>query len=440
LGAGLAGLIAGARLAQRGHRVQLLDAAQSPGGRAISAELTPGLRANLGPHALYRQGQLAQALRSLQISLPKVDPLQAGQQEIFLPKLGYLPLPSSPTGVLRSQALSTKEKLHFSSTMLRWGLSSPKAHAHISCGRLLEDSGLSGRALTLAATTLRLVSYGQAPQRMSAEIALTQLQLSLRGVDYIHLGWSQMIDALSEQIKANGGELSLGKRAERLDLGSASTEASGLGVWVDGARWEAEQIIVALDPGSCRRLLERSNITPPKTAQGRGLFEDIEPLRAACLDVALARLPQGAVDLVLDPRAPAYIGLPSMSTKMGPAGQLLQAALYLDPDQPRSAAQCLEQLEASIKARYPDWRGLERARRYSPKLKVVSHLPSAQQGGLEARASIDALGLPGIWLAGDWIGAKGWLGDASAASALRAAEAVEAHADKLQRAPLEHPA
>jgi predicted NAD/FAD-dependent oxidoreductase len=45
--------------------------------------------------------------------------------------------------------------------------------------------------------------------------------------------------------------------------------------------------------------------------------------------------------------------------------------------------------------------------------------------GPEGRPDVDALGMDGVTLAGDWIGPDGMLADAAVASGLRAAEAVQ---------------
>jgi pyruvate/2-oxoglutarate dehydrogenase complex dihydrolipoamide dehydrogenase (E3) component len=59
---------------------------------------------------------------------------------------------------------------------------------------------------------------------------------------------------------------------------------------------------------------------------------------------------------------------------------------------------------------------------------VAGAAPIAERGGLGGRPAIDATGLPGVYLAGDWVGPTGLLADAALASgqaaALRAVQAV----------------
>jgi hypothetical protein len=56
---------------------------------------------------------------------------------------------------------------------------------------------------------------------------------------------------------------------------------------------------------------------------------------------------------------------------------------------------------------------------------VVAHgAPTAAGGGLSGRPVIDALGIPGVFVAGDWVGPEGLLADAAAASGTAAARAA----------------
>ena len=71
----------------------------------------------------------------------------------------------------------------------------------------------------------------------------------------------------------------------------------------------------------------------------------------------------------------------------------------------------------------PGWRDVVVERRFLPNLIAVNALATAQDGGLEGRPDI-ATSVPGVYLAGDWVGSEGWLADAGLASAKRAAAAA----------------
>jgi hypothetical protein len=52
---------------------------------------------------------------------------------------------------------------------------------------------------------------------------------------------------------------------------------------------------------------------------------------------------------------------------------------------------------------------------------TVTHAVSSRQG----RPAIDELGIPGVALAGDWVGGEGMLADAAVATGLRAADMIQ---------------
>ena len=66
--------------------------------------------------------------------------------------------------------------------------------------------------------------------------------------------------------------------------------------------------------------------------------------------------------------------------------------------------------------------------RFLARMVVAGAAPVAARGGLGGRPEADATGLPGVYLAGDWVGPAGLLADAALASghaaALRAVRAL----------------
>ena len=61
------------------------------------------------------------------------------------------------------------------------------------------------------------------------------------------------------------------------------------------------------------------------------------------------------------------------------------------------------------------------------RLVVANGFPTARGGGLAGRPSVDAAGLDGVYLAGDWVGDKYLLVDAAASSAQAAARRALSH-------------
>jgi phytoene dehydrogenase-like protein len=59
--------------------------------------------------------------------------------------------------------------------------------------------------------------------------------------------------------------------------------------------------------------------------------------------------------------------------------------------------------------------------RFLPRMVVAGAAPIAARGGLGGRPPADGTGLPGIYLAGDWVGPAGLIADAALASGQAAA-------------------
>ena len=90
---------------------------------------------------------------------------------------------------------------------------------------------------------------------------------------------------------------------------------------------------------------------------------------------------------------------------------------------PLSGDATLARLEALMDQVQPGWRERVVHRRFLPRMVVVHHLPAPGEG-LALRPGVRDSAIPGVFLAGDWVGAEGWLAGASLRSGLAAAGAV----------------
>jgi hypothetical protein len=77
-----------------------------------------------------------------------------------------------------------------------------------------------------------------------------------------------------------------------------------------------------------------------------------------------------------------------------------------------------------LDAHQPDWRDHVVDARYVPRSLVSGDHVRVATGGVVGRATVDAAGVGGLAVAGDWIGPAGMLADASILSGAAAAESL----------------
>lgn len=406
-GGGLAGMAAALYLARSGQPVIVYEQAASLGGRARTQEKA-GFHFNQGPHALYRAGAGAKVLAELGIAYTGQQPPKAG---IAIYKNTCHPFPYTPLDVLATSLFSWPEKATFALLAARMGsgihpdptLSFADWVASASNHRTVRDFLLaSGRVAT----------YANDPQRASAAAVLEQMRLAITAnVLYLDGGWQGLVDGLHRAGREAGVQFVTGTRIVGLAL-DAFGRVTGAHL-SDGQVQQAASVLLTGSPQSVGEVVgpERMPATPP-------------PVRAAVLDVALARLPDPATLFALSLDQPLYFSVHSVSARLAPAdGALIHVAKYL-PTGESDAEADEKQLLALLDQMQPGWQAELVERRFLPHLTVTNGLVAAADGGLPGRIDVDGLGIPGLHIAGDWVGPVGMLADASLASARRAAQQI----------------
>jgi len=149
------------------------------------------------------------------------------------------------------------------------------------------------------------------------------------------------------------------------------------------------------------------------------------PVRAACLDVALSRLPNDKATFALGVDHPLYLSVHSRTARVAPAGAALVSTMkYLPPGDAPDTARDQAELEAWLDLLQPGWRDVLVERRWLPAMVASNALVTAADGGVAGRPAARVPDAPGVFVVGDWVGAEGMLLDASLASAERAAREV----------------
>lgn len=402
IGGGLAGFAAASYLARAGKRVTLLEKSRTIGGRART-QTDGGYAFNFGPHALYA-GPGQTVLRELGVQYTGGKPVLRG----YAVRGGTLhQLPADTRSLLTSNLLSPAEKLEMARFLAGIGRLDPVPLQYVTVRNWLDRTLTHERVRELVAAVIRTATYADEPDRQSAGAAIDQLRLALGGVRYLDGGWRTLVDGLAQSAENAGTTIIAGARVATVER--------------DGARWRVHQedggvhtassVILAVSPPDVQKLLG-GDAPIPQTI----------PVRAACLDVALESLPQAESPYALGLDTPLFLTPQSVAARLAPAGgAVIQIAKYLRHGVPTDAKADERELEALLDLVQPGWQERVAARRFLASMTVSHALVTATEGGTQGRPGPEMPDLPGIYLAGDWVGPEGMLANASLGSAKQAA-------------------
>ena len=417
VGGGLGGLATAALLARGsagdGLDVRVLERASEFGGRAGTRD-QGGFLFNEGAHALYRGGAAARVLQGLGVGWSGRRPGAAG-----LAVLGGRAhaLPSGLGALLTTGLAGWSGKLQGARVLARArrGALDTAALAEVSwddwARRHVPDDVMRA---TLEAF-VRVATYANAPSLVSAGATLEQLRLAqASGVDYLDGGWKTLVNATASVGRAAGAQLQTRARVQ------CATPAAG-GGWVvtlaEGEPLRCRALVLALGPAAARSIVACGALE----AWSRAVI----PARVACLDVALARLPDARTTFALGIDQPLYLSVHSHTARLAPEGAALVCTMkYLDPAAPPAPARDTADLEAFLDLLQPGWREVLVARRLLPSMIATNAVVTARGAGTAGRPGPRVPGAPGVFVVGDWIGGEGMLLDACLASAERAAREV----------------
>ena len=240
---------------------------------------------------------------------------------------------------------------------------------------------------------IRLATYTDDVDRFSADAALSQLQNAGRaGVLYLHGGWSGLLGALSDSL-----DLRTGVEVEGIDRSGAGVE-----VRTAAGTLAADRVVVATGgPAAVRRLLPAD----PELGRARSPGDSGLP-RPRGVPGARRRATSSRSTIPSTPRC----------SRPRPA-RPPRAGRWWPPSAtaPAPPAQDRPQLESLVATAGVGEQDVV-VRRFLAHMVVYSALPLATAGGLAGRPGIEDTGVPGVTMAGDWIGPVGLLADAALAS------------------------
>jgi phytoene dehydrogenase-like protein len=409
--------VSAAYAAREDCAVTLLERSSTLGGRGITNKLGD-FEFNLGPHAVYKKGALARALRELDVPYRGSVPANTGYaiKEGTLHDVGL-----NPKWFLTSRLIGSRTELL--KIFMRIRSMDTSKYAGTPIGTWLETEVRDPGVRALITGLLRVSTYANDPA-LDAGIALGQLQMGQAGVLYLDHGWQTIVDGLAAAATRTGALIETSASAEAIERRGERHSVH----LKDGRTIEGDALVLAVTPDIAAALTAAAPL--------QRVYKSAVPVRAACLDVGLRRLtfPKRQFAFGLD--TPLYFSVHTRAADLAPKGQaVIHVAKYLAPDD--SDAKAHEQeLQAVMDLVQPGWRDELGQKRYLPNMTVVPATARAQDGGLTGRPAVDGSDVDGVFLAGDWIGAEGWLSDASAASGKQAARlAIERAREARRMAP-----
>jgi phytoene dehydrogenase-like protein len=420
LGGGLAGLTAATFLARARKKVLLLERAAELGGRART-EHDRGFAINLGAHALYRGGAARRVLDELGIVTPGKAPPTAGGYAISNNTLHTLP--SGALSLMTTDLLPLGGKLEIARLLGRLGREARNIAPDVDLATWTATIVRDPAAQRLLTALLRLVCYGASPKDLAAKTGVYQLVIGLgSSVDYLDGGWGAMVRNLADAATKAGARIDTGVRVKKVTANTIHLE--------DETTIHTGSTILAIPPRAAAELLEGNARDRLQTFADRAV-----PAVAACLDVALEKLPRPRASFALGIDQPVYASVHSNAAKLAPEGKaLVQCIKYLDPHAGQDAKADERELEATLELLQPGWQSAIVKKRFLPRMTVMNALIPPERDGAPHRLNVTGTGLAGVFLAGDYVGDEHLLADASFASAKEAATRALEHGNAEARA------
>jgi phytoene dehydrogenase-like protein len=406
-GGGLAGLVALADLSRAKIPAVLFEKSETIGGRA-KTDVLEAFAFNLGAHALYRSGAARSILDDLGVRVTGHKPPVSGGFAIAGGKKHTMP--GGLISTLVSDLLPLSAKLELAPLARRLQKretaeedARPEESFHDWMERRVPNPALR----MFLGAVLRVSTYTPRARDISARSALTQIRMGIfDGVDYLDGGWGMIVQELERCAIEAGGKIVRGVRVDRVvhDARVRAIELAG------GEHIPVRAAILAMPPRAAAALLSAD---AKAWLEGESLRAI--PATAACLDVALRRLPDPRARFALGIDRPLYFSVHSATAKLAPEGMSLVQLMKYGDGAPEDKERDRSELEALLDLMQPGWRREVVHARFLPEM-VAAHA-IIRPSGFPARPEGTVPGVEDLFVAGDWVGSAHHLADAACASA-----------------------
>lgn len=422
VGGGVAGLTAAIYAAKAGKRTILIEKQERLGGRAITVK-KKGAYFNLGGHALYHGGDAMATFRELGLSLqgkkPSIDGYAIWKDQL-------LTLPAGMKSLFATTLLTWKGKMELASWLMKLGKMDTRRYDRVSLREWIEENVHDPMARNLFYSLMRTASYGMAPDLQAAGPVLRQFQNALKGVLYLDRGWGAMIDELAAMAERHGVKLQAGSQAVSIEHQDGNVQYVRC---EDGTRVEAGHVIIAAPPAVACQLVPHAEATSLQAWRDQAI-----ELTAACLDVALRRLPKPNQQFVYGIDRTVFLSNHSRAARLSDDGAQVVSLIKYQGEE-KNAEKDLQELEQTLDLVQPGWRDEVVAKQYLPRITVCHDFMHIKRKQLPGPAVPE---IAGLYVAGEWATHGELLVDAATASAKRAVMQILLNEDAERKTRDEH--
>lgn len=412
VGGGLSGFVAANYLARNDLSILVLEKGKKLGGRARTDQIRRQYF-NLGPHALYKRGKAKSILEELNVQLLGKSPKLGGI--LVKDSLKYT-APFTFPGIIKTNFLNWKERMEWANVLIKVVFVNEEKLAQQTFKQWVQKTTSSENIQALLYLLGRLATYCHAPEKASAKIIVSHLKTVISGgVHYLDNGWQTMIDQLHNKAVIAGVQIQTHKRVKHIaPLAPDNFKI----VLSNDEKIFAKHVICTTGPHELHHMLgENSPFAPNDT------ITKIIPVKGATFDVALSQLPNPKQLFAMDLKNPIYFSVHSNYARLSDdaKGTVMHVFRYHHPDDTIDSKQIKMELEQFLEKIQPGWKNYEITSRFLPKITVNQRLP---QIGDEQMLQCSKLGIPGLYIAGDWTSPNSILSEGAVSSAKEIAEEI----------------
>jgi len=422
IGAGFAGLTAGALLAKKGFKVLVLEEANVPGGRARVIE-KDGFLLEYGVHS-YRYAEKSSAHKVMTELGLTPEWLREGHKNWLIRGKDLYPIPGGQEklGEDVKKYFHRAEISRVKDAIEKLITQSPEKCYHKSladfAGDLLKDEK--------ARVMLRLIGL-QVMEPDPMKVSAGELIVHLRRAFEAGVGSAQLkgsskifIDRLVSAILESGGEIKYSCKAlaVMIDKGAVKLVDTNMG------EIEPEVLLYTAPLTYFFQLAGRENFNEKWVKK----VKRIEPVSGVAIDFALREKVTDIKGWLIEPDSGILGKFPSnLDLGLCPAGKQLSSWVIIippekifDPEEVRSG---IHQIRSQIKKIFPEFFALVEWERILA-LPIIDGVALTHKQSILDRPGIEVPGVENLFLAGDCVAVQGASGEIAVGSGIKASEKI----------------